>query len=64
MSPETLRSILDPAPGTALARAKEYGIDLTIVARNAAETDEQRAERAVRTFAAGRAIRQVRLKSA
>ena len=64
MSPETLRSILDPAPGTALARAKDYGIDLTIVARNAAESDEQRAERAIRTFATGRAIREARLGTA
>jgi hypothetical protein len=63
MNPETLRSILDPAPGTALARARDFGIDLTIVARSASETEEQRAERAVRNFAAGRAIREARLNS-
>jgi hypothetical protein len=63
MSPETLRSILDPAPGTALSRAKDFGIDLTIVARSAAENDEQRAERAVRNFAVGRALREARLNS-
>jgi hypothetical protein len=41
MSPETLRRILEPDPGTALARAKEYGIDLTLLVENARKTPEQ-----------------------
>jgi hypothetical protein len=61
MTPETLRRILDPEPGTDLARAKEYGIDLTILARNVAESDEERGRRAIRTFAAARAIQRARL---
>jgi hypothetical protein len=63
MSPETLRRILDPEPGTALARAKAYGIDFTIVARNADEDDEARARRALRAFRAARAVRDARERS-
>lgn len=61
MSPETLRRILDPEPGTALWRAKEYGIDLTFVARSAQESDEERGRRAARSFATARALRRARL---
>lgn len=60
MTPETLRRILDPEPGTALWRAKEFGIDLTFVARSLQESDEQRGRRAARSFAMARALRQAR----
>ena len=45
MTPETLRRILDPDPGTALARAKEYGIDLTLLVENARKSPEERFDR-------------------
>jgi hypothetical protein len=63
MTPETLRRILTPEPGTALWRAKEYGIDLTVVARNAGEDEEARARRAIRAFRAARAVREARERS-
>ncbi|MBV8298169.1 MAG: hypothetical protein JO083_01220 [Candidatus Eremiobacteraeota bacterium] len=49
MSPETLRRILTPEPGTALWRAKEYGIDLTQILEAIQMTPEERVERALST---------------
>jgi hypothetical protein len=58
---ETWRRILEPEPGTALARAKDFGIDLTLVARNAVEDQEGRGRRAAANFAMARTLREMRL---
>ena len=50
MTPETLRRILDPEPGTALWRAKEYGIDLTLLAENIQQTAAERVQRVTRSL--------------
>lgn len=42
MNAETLRRILEPEPGTALARAKHYGIDLTLITANLERTPDER----------------------
>jgi hypothetical protein len=55
-----LRKILDPAPGTALARARDYGIDLTFVAQAVASTPQERLERAVRAQDMARTLEEMR----
>ena len=40
------RRILNPEPGSALARAHDYGIDLTLILRGVESTIEERLERA------------------
>ncbi len=57
LSAEARRRILDPAPGTALARARDYGIDLTLILRAVESTPEERLERAARAQALAGALR-------
>ncbi|GAC1419389.1 MAG: hypothetical protein NVSMB64_28750 [Candidatus Velthaea sp.] len=46
MDERTWQRLLNPPPGSALARARDYGIDLTMLIRNAERTPEQRARAA------------------
>jgi hypothetical protein len=52
--------ILNPLPGTALWRAKEFGIDLTLLAQAIQMTPAQRFERAVRTVRTATELRSAR----
>jgi hypothetical protein len=54
------RRILNPEPGSALARAREYGIDLTLIARNISLTPEERLKNAVRSQAMARTLAEIR----
>jgi hypothetical protein len=47
LSEEALRKILNPAPGSALARARRYSIDLTLIAHNIRLTPKELLENAV-----------------
>ena len=49
--------LLDPKPGTAAARAREFGIDLTLTVENLRRTPE---ERIIRLDRARNMIREVR----
>ena len=60
LSEFALHRILSPAPGSALARARDYGIDLTLIARNVALTPEQCLDNAVRAQIMVRTLREVR----
>jgi len=51
---------MNPEPGTALARARDYGIDLTLLVRNFELTHE---ERAIAGFAAMQSFAELRLKA-
>ena len=55
-----LARILNPAPGSALARARDYGIDLTLLARNIALTDDERLQNAARNLQMARTLREMR----
>lgn len=63
MSPETLRRILDPEPGTALARAKAYGIDLTQLAEAMQLTPQERFERAATAVRSANDIRRATIRA-
>jgi hypothetical protein len=54
------RRILDPAPGSALARAREYGIDLASIVTAVESTPEERLERAAGAQALVRMMRLAR----
>jgi hypothetical protein len=60
-TPEQEERFLNPAPGTAAARARDFGIDLTLTLANLKLTPQQRIERleGMREFAreARRAMR-------
>jgi hypothetical protein len=60
MSPGTLRRILDPEPGTALWRAKEYGIDLTLLAENVQQSTTERVRRVTRSLQMAEWAKEVR----
>jgi hypothetical protein len=60
---EARRMILNPAPGSALARARDYGIDLTLLVRNVALTPQERLEKAVRGQNMARTLRAMRTKA-
>jgi hypothetical protein len=45
---EKRRRILDPAPDSALARARDYGMDLTLILEGVATPPEARIDRVVR----------------
>jgi len=50
MTNEQREFILNPPPGSALARARDYGIDLTMLARNLELTPDERLESAMRAI--------------
>ena len=52
--------ILNPEAGSALARARDYGIDLTLIARNVALNPQQRLEAVVRSQIMVRTLREIR----
>ncbi len=54
------RKILEPAPGTALARARDYGIDLTLVLRGVERSPDERMEKVIQAQSMARMIRHVR----
>jgi hypothetical protein len=60
MTPETLRRILDPEPGTPLWRAKEYGIDLTLLAENLQQSTAERVRRVTRSLQTAEWAKEVR----
>ncbi|HEV3157297.1 MAG TPA: hypothetical protein VGZ00_08120 [Candidatus Baltobacteraceae bacterium] len=60
LSDSARRKILNPEPGSALARARDYGIDLTLVARNVAMTPDERLDSAVRSQIMARTLREIR----
>jgi hypothetical protein len=45
LSPKQEERLLSPAPGTAAARARDFGIDLTLTVANLRLTPQQRLER-------------------
>jgi hypothetical protein len=51
LSAEARRRILNPEPGTALARARDFGFDLTLILSAVERTPEERLERAARAQA-------------
>ncbi len=48
LSEEARRKILNPEPGTALARARDYGIDLTLILENIQLTPDELMDNVVR----------------
>lgn len=60
MTEEMRRRILNPPPGSALARARDHGMDLTLLARNLDLTPKERLERAIRSQAMLRFIDRLR----
>jgi hypothetical protein len=47
-SEEARHRILNPEPGSALARARDYGIDLSLLLENLERTPQQRLEQTVK----------------
>jgi len=54
------QKILDPEPGSALARARDYGIDLTLILRNVTLSPQALLENAVRAQELVRLTRRLR----
>lgn len=54
------QKILDPEPGSALARARDYGIDLTLILRNVTLSPQALLENAVRAQVLVRLTRRLR----
>ncbi len=52
--------ILNPAPGTSLANARDFGIDLTLILRNISLSPEKRLEKAERTMRFAHELRSAR----
>jgi hypothetical protein len=63
LSDSARRKVLDPEPGSALARARDYGMDLTLIACNIAMTPEQRIESALRSQIMARTLHEIREKT-
>ena len=59
VSDEARGRILNPEPGTALARARDYGMDLTLILRALESTPEERLERAMQAQALAREMRTI-----
>jgi hypothetical protein len=55
--------ILHPPPGSALARARDYGIDLTLIAENIQLTPQQLLDKAARAQILFRTLREMREKA-
>jgi hypothetical protein len=55
--------ILNPPPGSALARARDYGIDLTLIAENIHLTPQQLLDKAARAQILLRTLREIREKT-
>jgi len=60
MRSELQRLFEDPPAGSAIARARDYGIDLTQLARNLELSPDQRFERTERTLEMARELRLMR----
>ncbi len=60
MTEATRRRILDPAPGSALARARDYGIDLTLVLEAVRRTPDEQLARISQMQAMARAVTAIR----
>jgi hypothetical protein len=60
LSEAARRKIVDPEPGSALARARDYGIDLTIIARNLTLSPSELLENVVRAQSLVRMTREIR----
>lgn len=54
------RKILNPEPGSALTGARDYGMDLTLIARNVMMTPDELLESAVRMQTMDRVLREIR----
>ncbi len=52
--------ILNPEPGSALARARDYGIDLTLILKATMMTPEERIENVVRLQRLARLTEEIR----
>jgi hypothetical protein len=66
MTPEQYKLALDlinnPPPGSKLAEAKEYGIDLTLLVSNLSRTPTERAKRLIASAESLRAMRAIAAK--
>lgn len=60
MRSELQRLFADPPPGSAIARARDYGIDLTQLARNLSLSPEQRFAKADQALDMARELRSMR----
>ena len=60
LSDEVRHAILNPAPESDLARARDYGIDLTLILANLERTPQERLERGLAAARFGRELRQAR----
>ena len=63
VSESVLQQISSPAAGTVLDRARAFGMDLTIIARNAALSPEKRLDKAVQSQVLMHTIREIRKDS-
>lgn len=60
VSDEARLSILNPEPGTAIQRARDYGIDLTILLRNITLSSQEPLDNVVRAQSQARMVRRIR----
>jgi hypothetical protein len=61
VTPNEIRErLLHPEPGSAIARARDFGIDLTQLARNVTLTPAQRLEKAARARRMAHTLREAR----
>ncbi|GAC1537678.1 MAG: hypothetical protein NVS2B17_10640 [Candidatus Velthaea sp.] len=60
MDERTWQRLLNPPPGSALARARDYGIDLTMLIENSRLTPSERIEKAMRAQQSVEELRKAR----
>jgi hypothetical protein len=60
VSDDARRRILNPEPGSALARARDYGIDLTLILHNITLTPDELLDNVVRGQALMKMAREIR----
>jgi len=63
VSDDARRRILNPERGAALARARDYGIDLTVILHNMTLTPDELLDNVVRAQSFTRQVRQIRGES-
>jgi hypothetical protein len=63
MSDDITGFILNPPPDSAISRARDYGIDLTQLARNLSLTPDQRLEKAERSRRMAVSLRKMRAEA-
>ena len=60
LSQRAVQKILDPEPGSALAHARDYGIDLSLIAENVALTPDELLVKAEQSQELVRTVREIR----